>query len=105
MYLCDTNVVSEIRKGTKADVGVRQFFASAAEQNIPLYLSAITIGELRRGVDLIQHRGDNSQAKLLADWLNKLIEQYQNQILGIDSDIAMLWGKLRVPHPETPSIN
>lgn len=100
MYLCDTNVISEIRKGAKADAGVRQFFASAAEQNIPLYLSAITIGELRRGVDLIKHRGDNSQAKVLAEWLDELIEQYQNHILGIDSDIAMLWGKLRVPHPE-----
>ncbi|MDP3528958.1 MAG: type II toxin-antitoxin system VapC family toxin [Methylicorpusculum sp.] len=100
MYLCDTNVISEMRKGAKANAGVRQFFASATEQNFPLYLSAISLGELRRGVDLICHRGDNLQGNLLENWLNTLQQQYQNHILGIDGDIAMLWGRLRVPHAE-----
>ncbi len=100
MYLCDTNVISEIRKGAKADAGVRQFFATAAEQNSPLYVSAITVGELRRGVDLILHRGDSLQGKLLENWLNSILQQHQDHILGIDSDIAMLWGKLRVPNAE-----
>lgn len=100
MYLIDTNVISEIRKGNKANPGVRQFFDAAIQDNAPLYISAITIGELRRGVDLIFHRGDASQGKLLEDWLNTLLDEYQNNILSIDGEIALLWGKLRVPEPE-----
>ncbi|MDO9163526.1 MAG: type II toxin-antitoxin system VapC family toxin [Methylococcaceae bacterium] len=100
MYLIDTNIISEIRKGNKANPGVRQFFDAAIQDNAPLYISAITIGELRRGVDLIFHRGDASQGKLLEDWLNTLLDEYQNNILSIDGEIALLWGKLRVPEPE-----
>jgi len=100
MYLIDTNIISEIRKGNKANPGVRQFFDAAIQDNAPLYISAITIGELRRGVDLIFHRGDSSQGKLLEDWLNTLLDEYQNNILSIDGEIALLWGKLRVPEPE-----
>jgi len=99
MYLIDTNVISEIRKGNKANPGVRQFFDVAIQENTPLYISAITIGELGRGVDWIFHRGDAIQGKLLKDWLNTLLDQYRNNILGIDADIALLWGKLRVPEP------
>ena len=100
MYLCDTNVISEMRKGAKANTGVRHFFATASEQNTPLYISAISLSELRRGVDLIFHRGDSLQGKVLENWLNTIQQQYQNHILGIDGDIAMLWGRLRVPHAE-----
>jgi toxin FitB len=100
MYLCDTNVISEMRKGARADAGVRQFFATVTGQNTPLYISAISIGELRRGVDLILHRGDSLQGKLLENWLSSILQQYRDHILGIDSDIAMLWGKLRVPNAE-----
>jgi len=97
MYLVDTNVISEIRKGDNANAGVRQFFDSAITENTRLYVSAITIGELRRGVDLILHRGDSIQGNLLETWLMTILQQYQSNILAIDSDIALLWGKLRVP--------
>ena len=100
MYLIDTNIISELRKGDKANSGVRQFFNNVIVSNTPLYISAITIGELRRGVDLIFHRGDEAQGKLLENWLNTILKQYQDNILGIDSEIALLWGKLRVPNPE-----
>jgi toxin FitB len=58
MSLIDTNVISEARKGRRADAGVRNFWATAASDNTTLFLAAITIGELRRGVELIRHRGD-----------------------------------------------
>lgn len=64
-----TNVVSEARKTRRADQGVRAFFARAAEEQTPLYLSVVTIGELRRGVELIRHRGDELQAQRLERWL------------------------------------
>ena len=102
MYLIDTNVISEIRKGNNANVGVRQFFEAAITQNTRLYISAITIGELRRGVDLILHRGDSIQGKLLENWLTVILQDYQSYLLDIDSDIALLWGKLLVPNAQHP---
>lgn len=100
MYLIDTNVISEIRKGDRANIGVSQFFDVAIQNNTRLYVSSITIGELRRGVDLIFHRGDASQGKLLENWLNSMLEHYQDNILSIDAEIALLWGKMRVPEPQ-----
>ena len=100
MYLLDTNVISEARKGAKADPGVRRFFARAKIESACLYLSAITIGELRRGLELIRHRGDTVQAGLLERWLEEVIRDYQAQILAFDDAAAQVWGRLRVPHPE-----
>ena len=56
MYLIDTNVVSELPKGPRANDGVRAFFSDTRNQ--PMFLSVITIGELRRGVDLMRFRND-----------------------------------------------
>lgn len=100
MYLIDTNVISEIRKGDKTNLGVRQFFDTAIQNNTRLYVSSITIGELRRGVDLIFHRGDSIQGKLLENWLTSILDDYQDNILTIDAEIALLWGKMRVPEPQ-----
>ena len=100
MYLIDTNIISEIRKADKANIGVRQFFEVAVQNNTRLYISSITIGELRRGVDLIFHRGDIIQGKLLENWLTSILDQYQDNILSIDGEIALLWGKMRAPEPQ-----
>ena len=81
MYLLDTNVVSELRRKTKANKGVKAFFSAAGNNETPLYLSVITIGELRRGVELIRHRGDHKQATRLESWLDEITAQYQNNIL------------------------
>ena len=69
-------------------------------ERIPVFLSVITVGELRRGVELIRHRGDHRQAERLETWLEALRIEYPEGILDIDQDIAQLWGRLRVPHPE-----
>lgn len=100
MYLIDTNVISEARKGDRAGVGVQRFFADAHSHQWPLFLSVITVGELRRGAALVRHRGDIAQAKRLESWLTTLLDVYANCILDIDSDIATVWAHLRVPHHE-----
>jgi toxin FitB len=100
MFLIDTNVISEARKGSRANPGVRAFFADASEQERPLYVASITIGELRRGVDLIRRRGDGAQADALEQWLAELLEAYGDRVLVLDAEAAQLWGRLRVPHPE-----
>jgi predicted nucleic acid-binding protein len=102
VYLVDTDVISEARKGAKANPGVRDFFHKAAKEDTALYLSAITIGELRRGVEKIRHRGDEGQAGKLERWLHRLSNDYADAILAFDAEMAQLWGRLRVPHPENP---
>lgn len=99
MYLIDTNVISEARKKGKANPGVTSFFRKAAAENTALYLSAITIGELHRGVELIHYRGDTAQATLLERWLAVVLTDYRHHILAFDTDAAQVWGRLRVPDP------
>ena len=100
MYLVDTNVVSEVRKRDRADKGVVAFFRKAAQEEIDLYLSVVTIAELRRGVELIRHRGDKPQATRLENWMNSVLREFGQHILSVDEEIGQLWGRLRVPHPE-----
>lgn len=102
MYLVDTDVISELRKQDKADRHVTAFFKDAIVSDLPLYLAAVTIGELRRGVELIRHRGDARQAHMLERWLDALLAEYGENVLSFDTDAAQLWGRLRVPHPENP---
>lgn len=102
MYLIDTNVISEARKGAKADAGVIAFFRGCIAQDERVYLSVVTLGELRRGMELIRHRGDDTQANLLETWLHEVIRDYSDCILPFDLDAAQAWGRLRVPHHEHP---
>ncbi|MCP4275796.1 MAG: type II toxin-antitoxin system VapC family toxin [Gammaproteobacteria bacterium] len=100
MYLVDTNVISEVRKKSKANKGVRAFLKQVIEDESRMFISVVTVGELRRGVESIRHRGDARQSKQLEKWLDALMAEYQDHILDINQDIAQLWGRLRAPHPE-----
>lgn len=102
MYLIDTNVISEARKKERTNPGVIAFFRKVIASDEPLYLSAITVGELRRGIELIRRRGDAPQAALLEGWLGEILDEYRNNILDLDADAAQLWGRLRVPDPTHP---
>ena len=99
MFLIDTNVISEARKGRRADAGVQDFWAAAARDNTSLFLAALTIGELRRGVELIRYRGDHRQAQLLEQWLAEVLQTYGDRVLNLDGDAGQIWGRLRVPNP------
>ncbi len=98
MYLVDTNVISEARKGAKANPGVQKFFQTT--ENI--YISAQTIGEIRRGLENIRHRGDLPQTRKLEKWLDLLVSDYADKILTFDEACAQVWGRLMYPHPEHP---
>ncbi len=100
MYLLDTNVISELRKRDRANPGIARFFRKIDEREAISYLSVITIGELRRGVNIIQHRGDFAQAKSLETWLETILDRYAENILDFGREEAQIWGRLRVPHPE-----
>jgi toxin FitB len=94
-YLLDTNVLSETRK-KQADHRVIAFL-SAAEPSA-LYISVLTLGELRKGVAL-KKRTDPDTAKRLAGWVDGLEYSFADRILGIDATIARLWGEWSAQRP------
>jgi predicted nucleic acid-binding protein len=98
MFLVDTNVISEARKGAKANLGVKKFFKEAEADD--LYLSAQTIGEIRRGLENIRHRGDLPQTRKLEKWLDLVVANFADKILTFDEECAQVWGWLMSPHPE-----
>ena len=83
-FLLDTNVVSERRKGTAADPGVRQWFDEHTRDE--LWLSALVIGELRRGAELRRLRDKRAGAALLR-WLDTVNAQYADRILPVTAAI------------------
>lgn len=100
MFLIDTNVISEARRGPRANSGVRDFFRAADADET--FLAAITLGELRRGVEKVRFLGDAPQAQLLTQWLDNVEQNFAGRILPFDVDCAHVWGRLMVPHPQHP---
>ena len=90
-YLLDSNVVSELRKRERADTGVRQWFAGVDDTE--LFLSVLTIGEIRRGIESI-HRRDRTRALALNRWFHALVTEYEARILLVDQKVAEEWGRM-----------
>jgi toxin FitB len=95
-YLLDTNVISELRKGERADANVAAWFARVADEEI--FLSVLTMGEIRRGVESVRRR-DPDSAAALDRWLALLGEAYGDRIISIDHQVAEEWGRMNVPDP------
>lgn len=100
MYLIDTNVISELRKGQKANSGVLAFWAQC--QSEPLYLAVQTVGEIQRGIENLKRRGDTKQAALVQSWLDLVETQFTGHILNFDDESAHVWGKLMSPSNQNP---
>lgn len=94
-YLLDTNVLSETRR-TKPDERVMSFLSGV--EGSALYLSALTLGELRKGIALKQ-RSDGNAAKKLGAWVDGLEYSFDGHVLGIDAQIARVWGELSAERP------
>ena len=94
-YLLDTNVLSETRK-KRADERVMGFLAGAEPSG--LYISVLTLGELRKGVAL-KRRTDPDAAARLAGWVEGLELSFADRILGIDAATARLWGDWSAERP------
>lgn len=93
MYLVDTNVVSEARRGTPQAV---DWMRSVDPQAV--HLSTLTVGEIMRGIALKQ-KSDPTAAGHLAEWLRKLRHQHADRILPITDHIAVEWGRIAAIQP------
>ena len=95
-FLLDTNVISELRKGPRCNLGVSSWFEQVASED--LYLSVLTLGELRKGIENLRRR-DASTAKALETWLLEIENTYSERLLPVDQDVAEQWGRFSVPDP------
>jgi hypothetical protein len=89
-YLLDTNVISETRK-VRADPRVTGFLETAAGEH--LFLSVLTLGELRKGV-AARRRTDEETADRLATWVDEIELTFQDRVLPVDAAAARIWGEL-----------
>jgi toxin FitB len=93
MYLVDTNVLSEARRGSpEARVWLRSVDPST------VYLSVITLGEIMKGIAL-KLRTDAGAVAALTAWLEQLRGDYSDRILPISDRIALEWGRLAAERP------
>ena len=93
MYLVDTNVLSEARRG---NVLARDWLRSVDPETI--YLSVITLGEIMKGIAMKQ-RSDPRAATSLTQWLERLRQDHADRILPITDDVAIEWGRLAAERP------
>ena len=89
-YLLDTNLISETRK-LRADAGVMAFLAAA--ESAGLFLSVLTLGELRKGVEA-KRRSDTAAAARLSAWVDEIETTFADRVLPVDAAAARLWGEL-----------
>ncbi len=94
-FLIDTNVLSEIRKGPRADLGVQAWFENVEPDE--LFVSVLILGEIRRGIELKRPR-DPAQAQHLDAWLTQLTEEFSGRLVPISPAIADAWGRFGVPN-------
>jgi predicted nucleic acid-binding protein len=90
MYLLDTVVLSELRKRDRHPGVVGWLKDRPADE---LFLSAVTIGEIERGI-VRQRAKDPAFAEALEVWLDRTIDIYSDRILPVDTRVARRWGSL-----------
>ncbi len=89
-FLLDTNVVSEFRRKSP-DPNVVSWIATVDPAD--LFVSALTLGEIAKGIALRVEQG-SMQATALAQWLVETRLAFTDRIVAIDADIAEAWGRL-----------
>ena len=93
MLILDTNVVSEARKSS-CDPNVQAWLA--AQSTDQLFITAITVLEIQRGISLAEQRGDAAQAGGFNHWLEKMVlPAFAGRILPIDHVVARQAAKLQ----------
>ena len=89
-YLVDTSVLSELRR-KQPDANVVQWFSARPAGT--LYLSVLTLGEIRKGVEAMS---DQNRKLPLLDWLETdLPAFFEGRILPVDQAVAALWGHMQ----------
>lgn len=92
VYLLDTNILSEYRKGKGAHPGVRHFFDTADDSS--LFVPVQVIGEIRSGIEKLRRRNDRPGAVVYEKWLDAVLGEFADRVVGFDTESAQMWGLL-----------
>lgn len=88
-FLLDTCVIAEF-VARQPDPGVVRWIDSIDEER--LYLSAITIGEIKKGIERLP---DSGRKSVLAEWLEgDLLIRFEDRILPTDTRVMLVWAEL-----------
>ena len=104
VYLLDTNVISQLAK-RQPNTGVVAFMTEAKKTKSPLYLSALTIGEINKGIAKLTRYNDHQQADKLRQWQEQLITDFADSLLPVDVDTSIIWGEVLAATDDTNAID
>lgn len=93
MYLVDTNVLSEARRGRREAC---DWLRSVDPDQI--FLSVVTLGEIMKGISQ-KARADAAAASALHRWLEQLRQDHARRILPINEEVAVQWGRIAALQP------
>lgn len=93
MYLVDTNVVSEARRGSPQALA----WLRAVDPG-SVHLSSLSLGEIMRGIALKQ-KSDPKAARHLAEWLRRIRHDHADRILPVTDQISVEWGRIAAIRP------
>jgi len=97
MYLLDTNVISELRQGKPRQSAAVRVWAAGVPAG-QLYLSAISVLELEKGVMLLERRTP-PQGSALRAWLGATVRAFEGRVLPFTGNTAALCAALHIPDP------
>ncbi len=95
-YLIDTNILSELRKGSRRAASVHKWCEGVDSD--ALFVSVLLLGEVRKGAEL-KKKKDAPQAKALTQWLSTLQKQFSQRTLPVTLEVALEWGRMNAKRP------
>ncbi len=95
-FLIDTNVVSEVAKGSRCDAYVAAWYGTVDETE--LFLSVLVLGEIRKGIERVRPR-DPARARVLEKALLDVENAFGDRILAVDRAVAQEWGRMSARRP------
>ena len=99
-YLLDTNVLSELRTPNRHPA-VGTWLASIRPED--MYVSVLTLGEVRRGIERLRPR-DPAHALVFEAWLEEVRSVFADRVLVVDLPVAESWGRIGASDP-VPSVD
>ena len=91
MYLIDTNIISEVRKGRRCDRHVAAWYRDTRDDE--LFLSVLVVGEIRQGIERLRPR-NLQRAVALERWLEEILASFGERVLPVDERVAQIWGRM-----------
>jgi predicted nucleic acid-binding protein len=95
-FLLDTNILAELRKGARCDANVARWSAQVPAAS--MFISVLTLGEIRRGIENLRPK-DAAQAAVLELWRQRVATAFSGRLLPVEATVADAWGRMNARSP------